>query len=293
MKITFKKFLEDLKNIVDISTSKGNYDYDPYMHGMANALLVAQSIATGKEPKFKDAPKKWLKDKKDVKLKIENFLDEKNYNYTGLEKDLFDIPKKAKFKIGESVFMGGNKGKVTEIWRCKVWYIEKMKITDFKSMICPGDWVYNVSFDDKFIGTGVYDEEQLEKSLKEEWHDSYKVKGKTIEVFLNPSLGELPKKSSYRAILNIKNGDLYVWDSYFLHDVVGPKILKDYYQGYSDGLYIRLIIEGHNMYGEKNVVWNTEIESDSYNKIENNKNIKKLLGTKFEVKDFYKAYKNA
>jgi hypothetical protein len=85
--MTFKKFIDDLKNLVDIASSKGNYDYDPYMHGMANGLIVAQATATGEEPKFKDAPKKWLNDKK-VKVKIESFLDERKF--TGYEKDLFD-----------------------------------------------------------------------------------------------------------------------------------------------------------------------------------------------------------
>lgn len=47
--------------VVKIQTSDGNWNYDPYMHGMANGLLVAQAIMhdlhdfTGLS-----APDKWL-----------------------------------------------------------------------------------------------------------------------------------------------------------------------------------------------------------------------------------------
>jgi len=33
--------INDLKNIVEVQCSKGNYDYDAYMKGMANGLLLA------------------------------------------------------------------------------------------------------------------------------------------------------------------------------------------------------------------------------------------------------------
>lgn len=54
--------IEKIQNIVDIQCSAGNYDYDPYMHGMANGMLVVLSCLTEKEPEFMEAPKKWLKD---------------------------------------------------------------------------------------------------------------------------------------------------------------------------------------------------------------------------------------
>ena len=36
--------IEDLRNVKDTQCSKGNYDYDEYMRGMANGLLLAWNI---------------------------------------------------------------------------------------------------------------------------------------------------------------------------------------------------------------------------------------------------------
>lgn len=54
-----------IKNIQDqirIQCQNGNWNYDPYMHGMANGLICAYSTMMGIEPKYLDAPKKWIKD---------------------------------------------------------------------------------------------------------------------------------------------------------------------------------------------------------------------------------------
>jgi len=54
--------LQDLKDITDIQCSNGNWNYDPYMHGMANGMVLSLSTMLGKdpEPDFKKAPEKWL-----------------------------------------------------------------------------------------------------------------------------------------------------------------------------------------------------------------------------------------
>ena len=58
------KALEQLKDIVKIQTMDGNWNYDPYMHGMANGLIYSLDLIKGKNnPKFLDAPDKWLNDK--------------------------------------------------------------------------------------------------------------------------------------------------------------------------------------------------------------------------------------
>ena len=49
-----------LKKCVDIQCSDGNWNYDGYMHGMANGMLLALGIFDGKDPRFLEAPKKWL-----------------------------------------------------------------------------------------------------------------------------------------------------------------------------------------------------------------------------------------
>jgi hypothetical protein len=52
--------LADLKNVHKIQGSHGNWDYDPYMHGMFNGLELALAIVEGREPKYKSAPAHWL-----------------------------------------------------------------------------------------------------------------------------------------------------------------------------------------------------------------------------------------
>jgi hypothetical protein len=59
------KRFADLQNVIDIQRSPGNYDFDPYMHGILNGLIMAQAILTNKEPVFVPvfvtAPDNWLR----------------------------------------------------------------------------------------------------------------------------------------------------------------------------------------------------------------------------------------
>lgn len=57
------KFEADLKNVADIQCSPGNWNYDPYMLGLANGLILARSILTGEEAMFLSAPEEWLRDR--------------------------------------------------------------------------------------------------------------------------------------------------------------------------------------------------------------------------------------
>lgn len=59
---TIKKITSDLDDVLNIQRQNGNWNYDPYMHGLANGLIMARSLVTGEEPEFLDAPEKWLKD---------------------------------------------------------------------------------------------------------------------------------------------------------------------------------------------------------------------------------------
>lgn len=61
--VRLAKALRDLQNIKNIQGSKGNWDYDPYMHGMFNGIELAMAIMQDREPVFKDAPNEWLKDR--------------------------------------------------------------------------------------------------------------------------------------------------------------------------------------------------------------------------------------
>lgn len=67
-----KKNLEHLEDVIKIQCSKGNWDYDPYMMGLANGLLMARHLVTGREGEvpFKSSPKKWGKDKPNFWIKL-------------------------------------------------------------------------------------------------------------------------------------------------------------------------------------------------------------------------------
>ncbi len=53
--------LDALKKATAIQCSDGNWNYDHYMHGMANGMIYAVSCLDGTEPKFLDAPATWGK----------------------------------------------------------------------------------------------------------------------------------------------------------------------------------------------------------------------------------------
>lgn len=57
-----KTTLKKLNNIINIQGKKGNWDSSPYMVGLWNGLIMARAIITGKEPKYRNIPKKFNKD---------------------------------------------------------------------------------------------------------------------------------------------------------------------------------------------------------------------------------------
>jgi hypothetical protein len=58
--------IEQFERLTTIQCSNGNWNYDPYMHGMANAMILFVAMMKGLEPKYLEAPKKWLSDSADV-----------------------------------------------------------------------------------------------------------------------------------------------------------------------------------------------------------------------------------
>jgi hypothetical protein len=56
--------IKDLEEIIKIQCSPGNWNYDPYMQGLANGMLLSLNVATDdpREPVFMEAPKVWLAD---------------------------------------------------------------------------------------------------------------------------------------------------------------------------------------------------------------------------------------
>ncbi len=53
--------LKDLIDITKVQKVDGNWNYDPYMHGMANGLILAVAILEDLDPEYLDAPDKWLR----------------------------------------------------------------------------------------------------------------------------------------------------------------------------------------------------------------------------------------
>ncbi len=56
-----KRIIENIEDVVNIQKSSGNWDYDPYMHGLLNGMLFIQSFVSGESFDPYDAPKRWTK----------------------------------------------------------------------------------------------------------------------------------------------------------------------------------------------------------------------------------------
>lgn len=61
--VTMTQRLNVLKDLTKIQTSEGNWNYDSYMHGMANGMLCSVAVIEDREPLYLTAPKQWLRDK--------------------------------------------------------------------------------------------------------------------------------------------------------------------------------------------------------------------------------------
>jgi hypothetical protein len=51
--------IENMKTMIEIQGRDGNWDYDPYMHGLYNGMEMMLSIAEGRGPVFRKAPEVW------------------------------------------------------------------------------------------------------------------------------------------------------------------------------------------------------------------------------------------
>lgn len=70
----YKSAINDLREITKIQCSDGNWNYDSYMYGMANGLILALSLFEGYTPEFLKKPKEWLCDNPGYhELGCENF----------------------------------------------------------------------------------------------------------------------------------------------------------------------------------------------------------------------------
>ena len=56
------KNIEKLREQVKTQCLDGNWNYDAYMHGMANGLICALATLEDKEPEYLNPPEQWLTD---------------------------------------------------------------------------------------------------------------------------------------------------------------------------------------------------------------------------------------
>lgn len=56
------KLIESVRQMLDVQGSHGNWNMDPYMHGLYNGIEFALALMEQREPQFRSAPEKWLAD---------------------------------------------------------------------------------------------------------------------------------------------------------------------------------------------------------------------------------------
>ena len=68
-------FIDYLNDLIKIQCDNGNWNYDEYMHGLANGLILARAVFLDEEPKFLSAPDEWLRDNDTIVLSTEIMID--------------------------------------------------------------------------------------------------------------------------------------------------------------------------------------------------------------------------
>lgn len=59
-KLSEPEAVAKMQEMLEVQGSDGNWNYDPYMHGMYNGMEYMLSMVESREPVFREAPKKWL-----------------------------------------------------------------------------------------------------------------------------------------------------------------------------------------------------------------------------------------
>ena len=74
----YNKAIESLRDLKKTQCADGNWNYDPYMHGMANGLILALSLFEEGKVEFLEAPELWLESLPDQEKPIAVCSDEKD-----------------------------------------------------------------------------------------------------------------------------------------------------------------------------------------------------------------------
>ena len=60
------RVLQILRDMKNVQCSDGNWNYDPYMQGMANGMIFSLSLFEAGVPQYLEAPETWLRDMPDT-----------------------------------------------------------------------------------------------------------------------------------------------------------------------------------------------------------------------------------
>ena len=60
--------LKVIRDLVETQGADGNWNHDPYMHGMYNGMELLLAFMEDRDPEFKEAPAEWLADKEDNRV---------------------------------------------------------------------------------------------------------------------------------------------------------------------------------------------------------------------------------
>ena len=58
-----REIKEAIRDILRVQCADGNWNYDSYMHGMANGMIMIGQMLGIPDLEFLEAPLEWLKDK--------------------------------------------------------------------------------------------------------------------------------------------------------------------------------------------------------------------------------------
>lgn len=62
--VNYNDTVEQFKEMIEIQKQDGNWNYDPYMHGLLNGMLLGLSTITGEEFTPYESPDEWICNKK-------------------------------------------------------------------------------------------------------------------------------------------------------------------------------------------------------------------------------------
>ena len=55
-----RKSVKSLRKLLVVQCASGNWDCNPYMHGMANGMILSLSLFDDKRPEYLNPPEVWL-----------------------------------------------------------------------------------------------------------------------------------------------------------------------------------------------------------------------------------------